>query len=295
MTDPQQPAAALPGVEPIEVPGFSYLPGFITEAEGQALLKYFGELQPLWETRHAEGHAGREGARSRRLTRPVYWLGAWQFASLGYYSEPDHVHEKCLQAEPFPQVMQDVLARLQPRLSAHQAEDERGVSPNTCLINYYGSELFRDGAGRLQPRDLARLRMHRDGEPGPVVMFSIGQPALFEFVEPTKPKDHDLALWLQDRSVVVLSGAHYKDYLYHRVTRVAHGKHPVMPAVLGDFRLRRVSVSFRFVPEGRIKTLAEFSEPARSRIEPLVEQLAKSSQHFAAQLRTVRGPSTGSG
>jgi alkylated DNA repair dioxygenase AlkB len=280
-------AEPLSGNEPLEVPGFSYLPRFITEPESAALLAYFGSLKPLWEQRHLTAHA-REGGGPRRLSRPVYWLGAWQFACLGYYSAPDHLEEKCVRAEPFPQVMTDILERLIPKLAAHQAPTELGQTPNTCLINYYGSELTKDAQGRVQPVDQARLKMHRDGEPGPVVMFSIGQPALFEFVDGARPSEAELAVWLKNRSVVLMSGPHYKDHLYHRVTRVRHGKDPVMPEVLDDFRLRRVSVSFRYVPDTHIKALGELSPENRAQVTPYVEQLAQRSDVFRAQLAAVQ-------
>jgi alkylated DNA repair dioxygenase AlkB len=268
------------GAEPIEVPGFSYLPRFITQEESEALLRYFGSLKPLWESRHVGGRAMREGQTHRRLTRPVYWLGAWQFACLGYYTEPNHLEEKCLRAEPMAPELQRVLERLRPKLAEHQSD----VLPNTCLINYYGSELTKDAKGRTQPVDYARLKMHRDGEPGPVVMFSLGQPALFEFVDGARPDEPERSVWLANRSVVIFSGPHFKDHLYHRVVRVRHGDSPVMPQVLDDFRLRRVSVSFRFVPEQHIKSLNEFSAGAQSQIRGYVEQLAQSSEHFKKQL-----------
>ena len=63
-----------------------------------------------------------------------------------------------------------------------------------------------------------------------------------------------------------------------------HGDSPVMPQVLDDFRLRRVSVSFRFVPEQHIKSLREFSAGAQQQIRGYVEQLAGSSAHFKLQL-----------
>jgi DNA oxidative demethylase len=272
------------GAEPIEVPGFSYLPRFITQPESEALLRYFGSIKPLWESRYVGERAGREGQSSRRLTRPVYWLGAWQFACLGYYAAPNHLEEKCLRAEPLVPELVSVLERLAPKLAFHQTPEERGQQPNTCLINYYGSELTKDAKGRTQPRDYARLKMHRDGEPGPVVMFSLGQPALFEFVDGAKPETPELSLWLANRSVVILSGAHYKDFLYHRVVRVRHGDNPVMPKVLDDFLLRRVSVSFRFVPEEHIKSLRDFSPGAQAQVRGYVEQLAQSSAHFKNEL-----------
>lgn len=280
----------LRGTEPIDTPGFTYLPRFITQPESEALLRYFGSLKPLWESRYVGDRASREGQSSRRLTRPVYWLGAWQFACLGYYAAPNHLEEKCLRAEPLAPELVSVLERLAPKLAEHQAPEERGQQPNTCLINYYGSELTKDAKGRTQPVDYARLKMHRDGEPGPVVMFSLGQPALFEFVDGARPETPELAVWLANRSVVILSGPHYKDHLYHRVTRVRHGDSPVMPEVLDDFRLRRVSVSFRFVPEAHIKSLHELSPGVQDQVRGYVEQLAASSPHFARELKGTRSP-----
>lgn len=279
-------AETLTGHEPLEVPGFSYLPRFISEAEGEALLRYFGSLTPLWESRYVGEHAAREGQTQRRLTRPVYWLGAWQFACLGYYAPPQHVDEKCVRAEPMPQLMRELLERLAPQLAAHGAD----AAPNTCLINYYGSELTTDAKGRPQPVDYARLRMHRDHEPGPVVMFSLGQPALFEFVDPQTPDAPEVSLWLKNRSVVLFSGPKFKDRLYHRVTRVRHGDSPKMPEVLPDFRLRRVSVSFRFVPEAHIKSLRELSEGAQAQVRGYVEQLAVRSEHFRDELASLPLP-----
>jgi DNA oxidative demethylase len=276
-----------PASEPVEEPGFAYLPGFITEAESEVLLRYFGSLKPLWESRHGAGQSEREGGGPRRLTRPVYWLGAWQFACLGYYSAPEHVQEKCLRAEPMPPAMRQVLERLAPKLSAHQDTDEL---PNTCLINYYGSGKTTDRTGRVQPLDYARLKMHRDGEPGPVVMFSFGQPAQFEFVDGDRPDTPERSMWLGHRSVVLFSGPHFKDHLYHRVTRVKHGDTPAMPAPLEDFTLRRVSVSFRFVPEAHIKSLSDFSAPAQALVRGYVEELARSSPHFEQQLKGTRSP-----
>lgn len=282
--------APIPASEPVEEPGFSYLPGFITEAESEVLLRYFGSIKPLWESRYGANQSEREGGGPRRLTRPVYWLGAWQFACLGYYSAPQHIHEKCLRAEPMPSTMREVLERLAPKLAAHQTAEELGQTPNTCLINYYGSGHTTDRTGRVQPLDYARLKMHRDGEPGPVVMFSFGQPAQFEFVDGDKPEEPERSMWLGHRSVVLFSGPRFKDHLYHRVTRVKHGDGPTMPAPLEDFKLRRVSVSFRFVPEAHIKSLRDFSESAQALVRGYVEQLARSSAHFEEQLKGRRWP-----
>lgn len=271
---PTPSADPLPGNTRIQVPGFSYLPRFFGAAEAQDLADFFGSLHPQWEKRHADKE-GRGGA----LTRPVYWLGAWQFAALGYYSEPDHLHDKCVRAEPLPEILLSLLERLRPELGLHG--DDR--LPNTCLINYYGH--WPKSPGR-PPVDMARLRMHRDGEPGPVVMISVGQPAQFEFVDPDRPEPVH-AQWVRHRSVVVLSGPEYKDRLYHRVTRVRHGDLPVLHTRTGEFRVRRISVSFRHVPEAHIRDLRDMSPEAQAIARPGVEELAKHSEHFRGQLRST--------
>lgn len=264
---------------PVRDDGFSYLPRFITTAEAEELGAFFANLHPLWEKRYVDGDASRRGGEGR-LTRPVYWLGAWQFAALGYYAEPDHLHDKCVRAEPLPPVMVQILERLRPELATH---GDTGPLPSTCLINYYGSERKRPGG---PPVDYARLRMHRDAEPGPVVMFSVGQPAQFEFVDP-QGSEPEHSQWLRHRSVVVLSGPNYKDRFYHRVTRVRHGREPVLAAQLDGFAVRRVSVSFRHVPERHIRDLGELGEDARAVAEPYVRELAAHSAHFRAQLQTL--------
>ena len=261
----------------IERPGFSYLPRFISAAEAETLITYFGALVPLWEHRHSRGDHQREGARSRRLTRPVYWLGAWQFACLGYYAEPDHREDRCVRAEAFPPVMHTILERLRGELRGH---DERfDDAPNSCLINYYGREV-----GEGPPVDYARLRMHRDGEPGPVVMFSIGQPGLLEFVDPELADTPELGVWTRHRSITILSGPDYKDRLYHRIRQVRHGRDPAIPTQLDGFEVRRVSVSFRHVPEALITDFGGLTEGSREQVRGYVEALAEHSPHFRRQL-----------
>lgn len=277
------------GRGPVERDGFWYLPRFITTVEADALIAYFGGLMPLWEKRYHGTEHGRPGAHERRLTRPVYWLGAWQFACLGYYEEPDHTRDRCLRAEPFPSVMRAILDRLAPRLrelepgpiSALAPRAHRGV-PNTCLINYYGSER-RNG----QPVDLARLRMHRDREPGPVVMFCIGQPGLLEFIDHKQPDSRVLGVWTRHRSVTICSGPEYKDRLYHRISQVRHGQRPVMSCQLPNFHLRRISVSFRHVPERAILDLRDMDARAREHIAPYVHTLGRHVAHYRRQLDGV--------
>jgi alkylated DNA repair protein (DNA oxidative demethylase) len=275
------PVATSPlrGDKVFRTPGLSYLPKFVSAEEAEALAAFFSKLKPLWESRYANGKSARGG--TGRLTRPVYWLGAWQFAALGYYSEPDHLDNRCVRGEPLPPVMWQILQRARSEMVLHGDE---GPLPNTCLINYYGRTAKQPGQ---PPVDYARLRAHRDAEPGAVMSLSIGQPAQFEFVEPEAEAPHH-AQWLRHRSVVVLSGPVYKDQLYHRITRVRYGQDPVLSSRLEDFEVRRINVSFRHVPERYIQDLSELSDEARAIAQPYVEQLAEHSAHYRAQLAAVQ-------
>jgi len=273
-------AAPHDGRSAIQLEGLSYLPRFFSTGEADALIEKFSSLTPLWEKRHGGNEHARNGGGNRRITRPVYWLGAWQFASLGYYAEPHYREGRCLRGEPLFEVMQTILERLRPVLNLHDCSQTPDPVPNTCLINYYGSEL-----GRGPPKDLARLRMHRDGEPGPVVMFCTGQPGLLEFLDPNLGDSPELAVWTRHRSVVVISGSEFKDRLYHRLVQVRHGDTPRLHSPVPNFSLRRVSVSFRHVPEDLITDFDGLPHGARDRIRPYVQQLANSSPHYATQLQ----------
>ncbi len=291
MSEPKDTPPHVPfdGRSPIERAGFSYLPRYIPADHASQLTDYFSRLHPLRERRHPQGEHHRVGRSNGQLTRPVVWLGAWQFASLGYYAEPDHRVDRCLRAEPIPKTLRDPLAGLSSHLQRNHAivpsarHAPFSSLPNTCLINYYGSQV---GSG--PPVDRARLRMHRDGEPGPVVMFNFGQPGLLEFVDPQRSDRPVLSVWTRHRSAVIFSGPEFKDRLYHRIQKVRFGKDPVLVSPLDGFSLRRVSVSFRHVPESLILDLDQFSEPARAAVLPYVTELAKKSQHFEAQLRLAR-------
>jgi alkylated DNA repair dioxygenase AlkB len=267
------------GRSPIEEPGFTYHPHFISKAESEELIDYFGSLHPLWEQRFRDQIRKRSANHPRRLTRPVYWLGAWQFATLGYYAEPDHREHRCLRAEALPAVMKEILDRTRPALEAFHSASSKDALPETCLINYYGREV-----GKGVPRDYARLRMHRDGEPGPVIMFNIGQAGLLEFLDPDRSPKPELGVWTRHRSLSILSGADYKDRLYHRVTRVRTGKLPAMHTALENFELRRVSVSFRHVPAELIEDFEDLPPASQEQIQDYVETLATHSPHFQAQL-----------
>ncbi len=277
MRAPPESPTPLRGDVRVDEPGFTYVPRFISQEDAVELVAYFNSLHPVWESRYADGDPRARGSNSR-LTRPVYWLGAWQFAGLGYYAPPEHVHDRCVRAEPFPPVFQRLLQALRPVLADHGDTE----LPNTCLINYYGSE-------RLDPKgppvDYARLRLHRDAEPGAVAMFSIGQPAQFEFAMP-EAKAPEYSQWVRNRSIVVISGDEYKDRLYHRITRVRHGQDPVLTTPLPAFNVRRVSVSFRHVPESAIVDFGGLSSQAQAVALPYVQRLAEHSEYWQHQLQS---------
>ncbi len=270
------------GRSALEEPGFTYHPHFLSQSESEELIAYFGQLQPLWEQRFRDTEKARSENHARRLTRPVYWLGAWQFATLGYYAEPDYREHRCLRAETLHPVMQSILERARPILEEFHQGTTDDALPNTCLINYYGREV-----GKGVPRDYARLRMHRDGEPGPVIMFNVGQAGLLEFLDPDSSPDPELRLWTRHRSLSILSGPDFKDRLYHRVTQVRTGDKPAMSTALANFELRRVSVSFRHVPEELIEDFIDFPRPSQEQVRDYVETLASSSVHFRKQLDAV--------
>lgn len=287
MTEPEDGRGA------IERSGFSYLPHFISIAESEELIRYFAQLMPLWERRHADDEHGRSPGHDRRLTRPVYWLGGWQFACLGYYAEPDHREHRCLRGEEFPPVMAGILARLGNVIESRHPGDgdispPQEPLPNTCLINYYGREV-----GQGVPRDYARLRMHRDGEPGPVIMFCIGQAGLLEFVDPERSPDPELRLWTRHRSVTILSGPDFKDRLYHRIVQVRMGDKPELRCRLPGFEARRVSVSFRHVPAELISDFGELPAEKRAQVRDYVRELSTHSPHYRQQLASeASGAST---
>src|ERR1700741_2226276 len=116
--------------------GLYYDSKFVQGFQRQELIQWLSQLHPIWEYRYAT-------SQTRKLLRPVYWLGNWQFACLNYYHPPKGLLNRCVVAEPFPPVLARLIANIEAMIHNHYPPRDvpRGWELNTCLINYYGSKL----------------------------------------------------------------------------------------------------------------------------------------------------------
>jgi alkylated DNA repair protein (DNA oxidative demethylase) len=263
--------------------GLFYDADFASAGDRAALAGWLASLQPIWENRWSDARAADAGGQ-RRLLRPVYWLGGWQFACLDYYRPPAGVRDRCVAAEPYP----PLLAALVDEIERRARKRYRGVDLprewrlNTCLVNLYG-ERVEDGK-RI---DCARLGEHRDFEPGPVASLSLGERALFQFVrrgarhEPTRVIAQE---WLADGSLQLFGGEAWKKRALHRVLRVEKKAGFRFEVKVPDFETRRVNFTFRWVPDAHIVPFAQLAPGARRDVRGYVEQLASSSGFWAGQL-----------
>jgi alkylated DNA repair dioxygenase AlkB len=270
--------------------GYLYEQGYLSAADRAELLAYLGTLRPLWEQRYSTRRPPPPGRPQRRLLRPVYWLGNWQFACLGYYEPPRGVRDRCVAAEPFPPVLARLVADIERRIHASfpRADVPPGWRLDTCLVNFYGSRL---DDGRWV--DAARVGEHRDFEPGPVASLSLGERALMQFVERGARGAPVRTQWLDDGSLQAFGGPRWKDDLLHRVQRVDRRAGVELPPTIEGFRTRRINLTFRHVPPAHVTPFAALSPPARDDVRGYVEALAAASPHFAAALageRASRGP-----
>jgi DNA oxidative demethylase len=273
------PAAARQAPDPC----YHYQSDFVQTAQRSELLAWLGGLHPLWEQRYSTHRPLPPGKDQRALLRPVYWLGNWQFACLGYYEPPRRTIDCAVRAEPFPPVLARMIAEVERRVRAQfpRRDVPADWRLNTCLVNFYGA--------RLQGEkwvDVARVGDHRDFEPGPVASISLGERALFQFVRrgsrDSTPVQNQ---WLEDNSLQIFGGPMWKEELLHRVQRVEdkEKQRSLGPAIEG-FRTRRVNFTFRFVPEHHVVPFAQLSASARGDIRDYVTELAAHSRFFANAL-----------
>lgn len=272
---------------------YVYEPGFIDTNARAEILAWLATLHPLWEMRYSTRRPPPPGKQQRSLLRPVYWLGNWQFACLGYYEPPKRVRGVAVAAEPFPPVLARLVARIEKRVRADfpPSAVPRRWHLNTCLINFYGSRV-EDG----KVIDAARVGEHRDFEPGPVASLSLGERARFQFVRRGHPGRDGLAAppvrtqWLEDNSLQIFGGPRWKDDLLHRVQRVEDKLALDLPPKLEGFRTRRVNFTFRYVPDEHVTPYAQLPAEAREDVRDYVTELAAHSPFFAKALASARGP-----
>ncbi len=266
---------------------YVYEPDFIDAVSREEILAWLARLHPLWEMRYSTKRPPPSGKQQRSLLRPVYWLGNWQFACLGYYEPPRRTRGVAVTAEPFPQVIARLVASIEKRVRSGFPPNvvPRRWHLNTCLVNFYG-----DRADGDRWVDAARVGEHRDFEPGPVASLSLGERARFQFVRGGFTEGRDAppvrTQWLEDNSLQIFGGPRWKDELLHRVQRV-DDKHDLdLPPGIPGFRTRRVNFTFRYVPDEHVTPYAGLPAAAREDVREYVAELAKSSPFFAKALKS---------
>ena len=270
--------------KPQRVQGLHYDAGFLSRVDRAEIVSWLSTLRPIWENRYSDFRPLPEGEAQRRLLRPVYWLGNWQFACLDYYRPPIGLLDRCVQAEAFPPVLAKLVANIEQRTRRMFRGDDMPQKwhLNTCLVNFYGNTLEN---GKWV--DTARVGEHKDFEPGPVASLSLGERAMFQFVASRKPGSRDSVVeqqWLDDGSLQIFGGEQWKNRTFHRVQRVdTKGGHTFDLHVPG-FQARRVNFTFRYVPDEHVQPFRALSEAARRDVEGYMKELAKDSSFFAAAL-----------
>lgn len=268
--------------------GLHYQHHFINQTERAQLLAWIATLNPIWEMRFSEHNPPPPSDEQRRLKRPVYWLGNWQFACLDYYHPPEGIQHRCVKAEPYPALLASLVARIEFIAKKRFPKNffPPGWTLNTCLVNFYGSEEV-DGKWI----DNARVGEHKDFEPGPVGSLSLGDRAFFQFVEgkSTLGKDNVvLSQWLEDSSLQVFGGDRFKKHVFHRVQRVEDKRGEILGPVIERFRTRRINFTFRYVPVEHILPWQNFPRELRQDTLPYVEQLALKSSFFKKVLQDAQ-------
>lgn len=265
--------------------GLFYHPTFIKRNEREAILEWLKTLYPIWEMRFSENNPPPEGDTQRKLLRPVYWLGNWQFACLNYYHPPKGVQNRCIHAEDYPPVLKKILENIEGITKMHFKKNEvpRGWKLNTCLINFYGTSIDENG----KKVDTARVGDHKDFELGPVASVSFGERAFFQFVLGKKDVKNNVLFeqWLEDSSLQIFAGDLYKDKAFHRVQRVESKLKTFFDLNVDNFETRRINFTFRYVPVEHIVHFKDLPAPQKSDVMGYMQELAKNSPHFDRALK----------
>ena len=268
--------------------GLYYNASFLSAGDREGLVAWLSTLHPIWENRFSTLRPPPDGQPQRRLLRPVYWLGNWQFACLDYYRPPKGLLDRCVRAEPFPPLLARLVGEMETiaRKMFKGRDLPREWKLNTCLVNFYGRR--REGDKWV---DTARVGEHKDFEPGPVASLSLGERALFQFVESRRPGERDGVAsqqWLDDGSLQIFGGDRFKNRLFHRVQRVDRRDGFTFPLKVTDFETRRVNFTFRYVPEEHVVPWKRLSPSAQADVKSYMQELAQHSPFFAGQLANER-------
>jgi alkylated DNA repair protein (DNA oxidative demethylase) len=266
--------------------GLIYLPQFVKSSEKNEIFQYLSTLYPIWEMRYSKSNPPPQGT-NRQLLRPVYWLGNWQFACLDYYHPPKGIYNRCVRAEPFPEVLQNIVQKIESMVRAEFLPKDipSRWELNTCLINYYGDQLTPDG----KKVDVARVGEHKDFEPGPVASISFGERALFQFVKSrgkSFASDVVWQKWLEDSSLQIFGSDYFKKQLFHRVQRVENKGKPYAHLNLLNFEARRINFTFRYVPRDHFVDFHRLPKNLQDDVRPYVDQLAQNSDFFKSAVLT---------
>ncbi len=261
--------------------GLIYKPNYISPSHKVEFLKWLASLHPIWENRYSNSNPPPPGSAQRRLLRPVYWLGNWQFACLNYFHPPKNIYNCCVEAEPFPPLLQSLADKIEQEAHAMYPEKDipTGWHFNTCLINFYGHSIDENN----RKTDTARVGEHKDFEPGPVGSVSFGERALFQFVD-SRDRDSRSHVtqqqWLDDSSLQVFGGDRFKKKLFHRVQRVDHKSGITLGPKVPGFETRRINFTFRYVPNEFIIPYAQLPQNLQDDIRPYVKELGNYSPFF---------------
>lgn len=236
-----------------------------------------GSVVSIWEERYSPNNPPPFGEWQRRLKRPVYWLGNWQFACLDYYHPPKGILNRCVRAEGFPDFVQRLISKMESRIK-EAMPTPKSWHLNTCLVNYYGRRREND-----RWVDLASVGEHRDYEPGPVGSLSFGESALFQFVKSRAKGSRDRVVWqhwLEHSEFQAFGGDFWKNQVFHRVQRVKKNRGQTFRIKLPDVEIRRINLTFRYVPEEHIVEAHLMPRSAREDILGYVETLSQGSKYF---------------